>query len=201
MGEKDNVCVWCCVEITQKNKRYTPSRSCVAACCLCGLMRRKPLKWKGILPGQQADQGQATSHVSPMRAFRQAWRPLCTSGMLGGPMMYEYLAQADLDWYISQGHDLYRVQGFPHKGWDWDSSDDHREPRVRCQVNPDHPELRYVHTIRHPDARLVIRVGCQCCGDLTGEKQATLHRKARVAKRMKDRGDMSSQKGQEWPHD
>jgi hypothetical protein len=99
--------------------------------------------------------------------------------------MNAFITQDQLDLHIDQGRDLYRIQGFPHKGWNWVICIDLGTPQAICQANPDHPDLRYVHTIRHDEANLEIQVGFQCCDYLTDETKETIKCRERLAKRSK----------------
>jgi hypothetical protein len=97
--------------------------------------------------------------------------------------MTEYISQHELDQHIQTGEDLYQVKGFPHKGWHLLDCEDLLAPQATCQVYPNHPNLRYVFSIRHDEANLELKAGRQCCSNLTDEKRDDLKRRESLARR------------------
>jgi hypothetical protein len=53
------------------------------------------------------------------------------------------------------------VEGVPHKGWTCDMVTDLEEDRMVCAMC-EIAEIRYVHTMRHPDYPDPLGVGCVC---------------------------------------
>src|SRR3954453_13548367 len=51
--------------------------------------------------------------------------------------------------------------GVPHKGWSCSGVDDLGSPSAICQMC-EVQEIRYVHTMTHPDYEIDLEVGCVC---------------------------------------
>lgn len=69
--------------------------------------------------------------------------------------------------------------GVPHKGWSWLDVHDLGEPAQTCEMC-EVSEIRYVHTLSHPEYSGALEVGCICAEhmaeDYAGprEREATL---------------------------
>ena len=61
----------------------------------------------------------------------------------------------------------------PHKGWACVGFEDLGEPSAICEMC-EHQEIRYVHTMRHPEYPELLNVGCVCA-----EKMEADYRSAR----------------------
>jgi hypothetical protein len=55
--------------------------------------------------------------------------------------------------------------GVPKKGWSCIGIDDLGEPSAICEMC-EHQEIRYVHTMRHPDYPDQLECGCVCAGHM-----------------------------------
>ena len=58
--------------------------------------------------------------------------------------------------------------GIPHKGWTCVDIEDLGSPNHICQMC-EAREVRYVHTMEHPDYAEALRVGCICAGHMEEE--------------------------------
>ena len=58
--------------------------------------------------------------------------------------------------------------GVPHKGWSCVRFEDLGEPSVICEMC-EQQEIRYVHSMRHPDYPEVLDVGCVCAGNMEAD--------------------------------
>ena len=56
----------------------------------------------------------------------------------------------------------------PHKGWSCVGFEDLGEPSTMCEMC-EHQEIRYVHTMRHPDYPELLDVGCVCAENMEAD--------------------------------
>lgn len=75
---------------------------------------------------------------------------------------------------------IWNKPGYPHQGWIERDVNDGGDAIHTCEMC-DKTDIRFVHTIYHPDAKLTVKVGCQCAQKLTDDKETPV-RKEREAK-------------------
>jgi hypothetical protein len=76
----------------------------------------------------------------------------------------------------------WRVPGVPHRGWVCTDIEDLGEPDEVCEMC-ETMEIRFVHTMTHPDYPEELRVGRVCAGHMEGDSTGAREREARVRKR------------------
>jgi len=69
----------------------------------------------------------------------------------------------------------------PHKGWHCVEVEDLEEPAAICEMC-EHQEIRYVHTMEHPDHE-PLRVGCVCAEHMEEDYSAPKERERQLANR------------------
>ena len=57
--------------------------------------------------------------------------------------------------------------GVPNQGWDFIGIEDLESPNQTCAMC-EVQEIRYVHSMKHPDYPDVLKVGCVCAGQMQG---------------------------------
>ena len=67
--------------------------------------------------------------------------------------------------------------GVPHKGWSCVGFDDLDEPSAICEMC-EHQEIRYVHTMRHPDYPELLNVGCVCAEKMEADYASARRRES-----------------------
>jgi hypothetical protein len=65
--------------------------------------------------------------------------------------------------------------GVPHRGWSNLDVEDMGEPSFQCEMCG-YPEVRFVHTMQHPDHPKELRVGCVCAGHMEEDYEAAQRR-------------------------
>jgi hypothetical protein len=74
--------------------------------------------------------------------------------------------------------------GVPHKGWTCVGVEDLEEPSKICEMC-ESVEIRYVHSMEHPEYPVILDVGCVCAEHMEGdyvtprEREATLRKASR----------------------
>lgn len=63
---------------------------------------------------------------------------------------------------------LWNKKSIPHKGWINQGCEDLEEATHKCEMC-DKEEIRYVHTMYHPEAPKYFKVGCVCAEKLTND--------------------------------
>lgn len=81
----------------------------------------------------------------------------------------------------------------PHRGWELVDVEDLGEPAHTCEACGK-TEIRYVHTIEHPDFR-TLDVGCVCCEHLTGDYANPRRREQELRNAAARRGRAAKQAG------
>jgi hypothetical protein len=76
--------------------------------------------------------------------------------------------------------------GVPHTGWVCAGIEDLGEPDETCQMC-ETMEIRYVHTMTHPDYPEPLRCGCVCAGHMEGDMTAAREREKRARRRTSKR--------------
>jgi hypothetical protein len=77
-------------------------------------------------------------------------------------------------------------KGVPHKGWTCINIEDLEEPSLTCEMC-ESQEIRYVHYMKHPEYKELLKVGCICAGhmeeDVLNAKNREDFMKSRSSKR------------------
>lgn len=60
---------------------------------------------------------------------------------------------------------------FPHRGWNYNGMHDYGIANHTCEYC-NKQEVRYVHTVSHPNWPSMLEVGCVCCEKMIGTEEA-----------------------------
>ena len=69
------------------------------------------------------------------------------------------------------------LPGVPHKGWSCIDFDDLGEPSKTCEMC-ELREIRFVHTMRHPDYPKLLGVGCVCAENMEADYRSARRRES-----------------------
>lgn len=86
----------------------------------------------------------------------------------------------------STGTGKWRMEGVPHKGWTCVNIDDLEEPSHLCEMC-EAQEVRYVHTMTHPDYPQPLQVGCVCAGNMEQNIELARQRESQFKNKQKRR--------------
>lgn len=78
-------------------------------------------------------------------------------------------------------------QDIPHEGWSCIDFEDLGERATTCQMC-EYQQIRYVHTMKHPNHSTCLDVGCECAGNMSGDYFGPKRREAN-AKNLSSRRD------------
>ena len=84
--------------------------------------------------------------------------------------------------------------GVPHKGWVCVGVDDLEDERAVCEMC-EVVEIRFVHTMQHPEYAATLACGCICAGNMEQDLEAAQGREKRVAGLAKRRASWLTRKG------
>jgi hypothetical protein len=76
--------------------------------------------------------------------------------------------------------------GVPHEGWTCVGIEDLGEPSAVCEMC-ESQEIRYVHSMQHPDYGDVLECGCICAGNMAQDLEGARDREDRFKSRAKRR--------------
>ena len=76
--------------------------------------------------------------------------------------------------------------GIPHKGWACSGVEDLGAPTQVCEMC-EVQEIRYVHTMQHPEYPTALEVGCVCAGHMEGDLERAKGREREVKSRSRRR--------------
>jgi hypothetical protein len=79
----------------------------------------------------------------------------------------------------STGTGKWAQPGVPHKGWRCIGIDDLGEPSTTCEMC-EVQEIRYVHTLEHPNYPQRLDCGCVCAGHMTEDLVGAKEREGRL---------------------
>lgn len=71
------------------------------------------------------------------------------------------------------------IPGVPHKGWICIDTEDLGAPVAVCEMC-EQQDIRYVHTMQHPDYHEVLHCGCICAGHMEEDVEQARQREARI---------------------
>lgn len=92
-----------------------------------------------------------------------------------------------------ESHGKWAQPGIPHKGWDWHGVHDLGEhaPTQECEMC-ERQQIRFVHTLAHPDYPDILECGCVCAGYMTDDPAGATRREAVVRYRAKRRSSWTA---------
>jgi hypothetical protein len=106
--------------------------------------------------------------------------------------------------FVSKGYGKWSNLNVPHKGWTCIDIEDLGEPLSTCEMC-ESQSIRYVHYMKHPEYKDILRVGCVCAGKMEenygGAKLRDDFMKKRSSKRLRWINNSRwkiSQKGNDW---
>jgi hypothetical protein len=76
--------------------------------------------------------------------------------------------------------------GVPHRGWKCVDIEDLGEPIETCEMC-ESQEIRYAHTMEHPDYAEAIRAGCDCAGKMEEDYERAQRRERAIKNAAKRR--------------
>jgi len=86
------------------------------------------------------------------------------------------------------------LPGWPHRGWSCEDIEDLGSVDAVCDAC-EHQEIRYVHTMSHPDWPTLIRAGCICAGHMQEDVGAARQREHTLKNTLRRRMKFSSRGG------
>lgn len=84
--------------------------------------------------------------------------------------------------YIRNNRGLWGKSNVPHKGWSCIATDDLEDNTTMCEMCQSQ-EIRFTHTMYHPDYPSTLTVGCICAGNMEQDLQTALKRDQRMRKK------------------
>jgi hypothetical protein len=71
----------------------------------------------------------------------------------------------DENYYFENRRGKWSDKDVPHKGWKCIDIEDLGEPSLTCEMC-EFQEIRYVHYMKHPGYKDILKVGCICAGNM-----------------------------------
>lgn len=84
--------------------------------------------------------------------------------------------------YIANNRGLWGKPNVPHKGWFCIATDDLEDDTTMCEMC-ESQEIRFTHTMQHPDYPKLLTVGCICAGNMEQDLVRASERDRKMRKR------------------